>query len=138
MTSPAQELRTAAQTLRDLIRAVGSEAWSADHFPEGTIVRPANSTVSLLRLAADGARAAGTPHVTAAVGAYIAAMGPNVGLALVKLLEDCADLHEPHEPGNLLGFIPPGCQWCADEDFPCSDMRNALAVARAINTGGHP
>jgi hypothetical protein len=50
---------------------------------------------------------------------------------LAKLLEDCADLHEAKLPGHR-GQVPPGCQWCADEDFPCLDMRNALATARAI------
>jgi hypothetical protein len=51
---------------------------------------------------------------------------------LAKLLEDSAELHEPKLRGHA-GLIPPGCQWCADEDWPCLDMRNALAVARAIN-----
>lgn len=57
---------------------------------------------------------------------------------MAKLLEDCADLHEPHVPGQLIGYVPPGCQWCADEDFPCADMRNALAVARVINGSSTP
>ena len=74
------------------------------------------------------ARFAGAMTATPAVAALIATREP-----LAKLLEDCAELHEAHEPGPL-GTIPPGCQWCADEDFPCADMRNALAVARAISS----
>lgn len=121
MIQPAQELRTAAQTLRGLTQAVGGDTWTADHFPEGTIIRPANSTVSLLRLAADGMRAAGTPHVTAPVGAYIAAMGPNVGALLADVFMAWARIGEL-DPDLLNRVGGP----------------ETLAVARAINDGGQP
>jgi hypothetical protein len=49
-----------------------------------------------------------------------------------KLLREIAALHEPKLPGHR-NIVPPGCQWCGDEDWPCNDTRNALAVARAIN-----
>lgn len=83
-----------------------------------------------LRTAAEKLRTAtfrGAMTATAAGAALVSARAP-----LAKLLEDTAELHEPKLHGHA-GRIPPGCQWCADEDFPCLDMRNALAVARAIN-----
>lgn len=56
---------------------------------------------------------------------YIAAMHPGVGAALADWLDSAAELHEegPHHD----------CQWCGDEDWPCADIRHALAVARLIN-----
>lgn len=50
---------------------------------------------------------------------------PGVALAVATWLEDVADLHEPHASAY-------GCDWCSDEDWPCADTRNALAVARAL------
>ena len=46
---------------------------------------------------------------------------------LAKLLRDTAAFHE-HDDRPGYG----GCDWCGDEDWPCSDVRNALAVARAV------
>lgn len=40
-------------------------------------------------------------------------------------LRSVADLHEPPDH-------PPGCQWCSDEDWPCADVREALAVAQEL------
>lgn len=37
-----------------------------------------------------------------------------------------------HEEATHRGVTRQGCQWCADEDWPCSDMRHAVAVARAV------
>lgn len=61
---------------------------------------------------------------------------PLAGLAdgVAKWLDDVADLHEPHQPG-CRGRVTPGCQWCGDEDWPCSDMRHALNVARVCLGG---
>jgi hypothetical protein len=44
-------------------------------------------------------------------------------------LESAAELHEQ---SMHRGQVSPGCQWCADEDWPCADMRHALALADAI------
>lgn len=63
---------------------------------------------------------------------WIAAMHPGVGEALAALLTSTAALHE--QPTHR-GQTSPGCQWCADEDWLCSDMRHALAVADAILAG---
>lgn len=63
---------------------------------------------------------------------YAAAVNPVVGLALAKLLDDVAELHEPQTCDKHEGCDPLGCQWCGDEDTPCADVRNALAVARAL------
>ncbi|MGV9588214.1 hypothetical protein [Streptomyces tendae] len=49
-------------------------------------------------------------------------------LPLAKLLRETAALHE-HDNRPDHG----GCDWCGDEDWPCADIRNALAVARTIN-----
>ncbi len=61
------------------------------------------------------------------------------GSDLARWLEETDELHEQSLPGHA-NIVPPGCQWCADEDWPCADMRNALATARAINAtaGGQP
>jgi hypothetical protein len=67
-----------------------------------------------------------------ALARYIAAMHPGVGEALAALLTSTAALHE--QPTHR-GQTSPGCQWCADEDWLCSDMRHALAVADAILAG---
>jgi hypothetical protein len=67
--------------------------------------------------------------------AYIAAMHPGVGCALADWLESTAELHEPNVCTKHEGCGPFGCQWCADEDWPCADIRNALAVARAVLGG---
>lgn len=52
---------------------------------------------------------------------------PLAGLAdpVAKWLERVAGLHEAETDMRT-----PGCQWCADEDWPCSDMRLAIRVAR--------
>lgn len=64
--------------------------------------------------------------------AWIALMHPGVGEAIAALLTSTAALHE--QPTHR-GQTSPGCQWCADEDWLCSDMRHALAVADAILAG---
>jgi hypothetical protein len=52
----------------------------------------------------------------------------DLDMPLAKLLRDTAAFHEHDDrPGHG------GCDWCGDEDWPCNDMRNALAIARAIN-----
>lgn len=68
-------------------------------------------------------RFAGAMTATPVVAALIAAREP-----LAKFLRELAALHE-HDarPGHG------GCQWCADEDWPCNDVRNALSMARQIN-----
>ena len=65
------------------------------------------------------------------IGAYTATTS---GAALLRAREPLADwldevaqLHEPDT--NARGY---GCDWCGDEDWPCSDTRHALAVARAV------
>lgn len=110
MTTPAQELRTAAQTLRSAADHAGGDDWIADHYPEGTVVHPADSTTSIFRLAADGMRAAGTPHVLAPIGEYIATVSPALGLLFADWLDSAA------VEAEQIGTDP-----------------RALAVARRIN-----
>lgn len=60
-----------------------------------------------------------------AVVDHLAVLSPLVGKTLADWLGTTADLHEARADGL-------GCQWCADEDWPCADARQAVAVARAI------
>ena len=136
--TPADELRAAAEKLRALAAAATPGPWR-DHdthlgqygYAATVLSGEGNDTdlrawlPSMSQTPWDETRNAWPD------AAYIATMHPLVGLALAKLLEDCAELHEAKLPGHR-GQVPPGCQWCGDEDFPCSDMRNALAVARAL------
>jgi hypothetical protein len=135
VTTPTDELCTAADKLRALAAAAaddsGNTIWKASrHFPD----QPDSTFTTLwavgVRPLLRGGGGAGRPpaYVSAPVGDYAAAMDPAVGAALAKILRETAALHE-HDarPGHG------GCQWCADEDWPCADIRNALAVARQIN-----
>lgn len=123
MTTPAEELRTAAEKLRTLAgdatpgpwrqSGIGDYGWSVDT-PDVFIAETEDSEKG--RADAD----------------HIAAMHPAVGAANADLLEaaagfvdDYPDLTRPHV-----------------DDEPCSDhacriVHAALAVARAIN-GGQP
>jgi hypothetical protein len=51
---------------------------------------------------------------------------------LLIWLKGVAELHEQNTLPGHANVIPPGCQWCNDEDWPCNDMRHALATARAV------
>lgn len=121
--TPDQEIRAAAEKLRGLIDAVDQDMvtnpyWSSDDHPP-------HAYPTLYARGVDGAL--GGP-----AGAFAAAMHPGVVTAIADWLEHTAELHEAETDPRT-----PGCQRCADEDYPCSDMRDALAVARAIN-GGQP
>lgn len=117
----AEELHTAAATLRTAARAAGGGEWAADYFPEGTVVHPADSTLSLFQLHADGNRAAGTPCVPKPIGAWIALMDPTMGPLLADWLERQADTVS-------------STAWCASN--PDQDV--ALDFARAINAKEQP
>jgi hypothetical protein len=69
----------------------------------------------------------GAMTATATVAALIRTREP-----LAKLLREIAALHTPTACDKHEGCTPLGCDWCGDEDWPCNDMRNALAVARQI------
>ncbi|MFC1260678.1 MULTISPECIES: hypothetical protein [Streptomyces] len=113
--NPADELRTAAQTLRTLATEAasgsGSNRWRTKrHFPN----QPGSTFTSLLTESGTPLMGGGgrnrVPYLHAPVADYIAAMHPGVGTALADLLLDQAD-------GDDEGEINP---W-------------ALAVARQIN-----
>ena len=55
----------------------------------------------------------------------------DLDVPLAKLLRETAALHTPNECDKHVGCGPLGCEWCGDEDWPCADIRNALAVAQA-------
>jgi hypothetical protein len=107
VTSPATELRTAAEKLRDLADAVTRDIatnpyWtSTDH--------PPHDYPNLYARGVDNGL--GGP-----AGEFAAAMGPNVGLAIADWLDQAA--------ANAAALTWPN-------DF----IESALAVARAINGG---
>ncbi|RCG31923.1 hypothetical protein DQ384_05100 [Sphaerisporangium album] len=89
-TYPATLLQ-AAKILRSRAEAAGGQPWEAAHFPEGTIVRPAGSMVSLFRLHATGPqRPWGTPYVTPEIGDFLATMHPGLASLFADLLEEAA------------------------------------------------
>jgi hypothetical protein len=103
MTTPADELRAAAKTIRRHATAAESKR-PGRWYPgaAGSVICPRKGGVDYV-----------TPHTIpdgAEVARYIAVMGPDVGHALADLLDDQAD-------GDDEGVINP---W-------------ALAVARALN-----
>src|SRR4051812_12777522 len=113
------ELRNAAVLIRDHATGVTPGPWKAETHPaHGHRVSTADDTSWVAWTGEHNEENSDRD------ASWIALLHPGVGAALAKLLDDCAELHEPHTPGNLIGFVPRGCQWCADEDFPCSDMRN--------------
>ena len=155
--TPVDELRAAAQTLRKL----------TDDATPGPWHRPLNTRYKATVTAAlpEGERGAWLDGIDPDTGErerctvamvptrsngkhsrqrggrdleYIAAMDPGVGAALAKLLREVHALHEPKRcPDATDDCHCAGCDWCGDEDWPCSDVRNALAVARRI-LGGQP
>jgi hypothetical protein len=127
--SPADELRTAAETLRHLAIAASTDPHSnrptavwefrpwkrefpTDFPPNGTLAAP-DADGRNRSLIHRGSPGAGAPWMFEAHGAYIAAMGPNVGALLADWLDSAA------EDAEQIGPDP-----------------HALAVARAITT--HP
>lgn len=120
MITPADELRAAAAALRDLATRT-------------TITLERNETQwTDLTISDKAPRATPSPMVWSQ---YAAAMGPGAGNALADWLESAPVLHEPKACEKHDGCSPLGCDWCGDEDWPCADIRSALAVARAV-TGG--
>ncbi|MFE0845312.1 hypothetical protein [Streptomyces rochei] len=118
--NPADELRTAAQTLRTLATEAasgsGSNRWRTKrHFPN----QPGSTFTSLLTESGTPLMGGGgrnrVPYLHAPVADYIAAMHPGVGTALAAWLESWTgiEMYEAHA-------LP-------------EDARHALAVARQIN-----
>jgi len=133
MTTPADELRTAADTLRKLTGALpandwGNRPWHAEEcndtddmsscpciVAQGEYREFDQPQIPLIQYVAD----AETPEFAA----YIAAMHPGVGLALADWLELFANTE----------FDPAATVQETDRSHEC-----ALTVARAINGGGQP
>lgn len=71
---------------------------------------------------------------------HLGLWGPNPARAVAAWLESTVELHEPKtdlaqgpEPREDLS----ACQWCADEDTPCADLRHARAIAELITGRMH-
>jgi hypothetical protein len=111
MTSPADELRTAATKLRELATAATPGPWATDtSIPYGHRVGSSNAGADWVARTGEHGQTGSESDAS-----YIAAMGPNVGTALADWLDSWTgiDLYEA-------GPLP-------------EDARHALAVARAIN-----
>lgn len=128
MTTPADELRTAADNLRKLIAAVPTEHWGARpwHVEECSDTDDMSSCPCIVAQGEyrefDQPQIPPVQYVADAespdFAAYIAAMHPGVGTALAKLLELAATEYDP------------------DAEVRETDRSHAaaLAVARAVNT----
>jgi hypothetical protein len=132
--TPAEELRTAAETLRTLATAAaddsGNATWKTNrHFPElpeaGYTALWATGVQPLLK--GGGGRGRPPAYVTAPVGDYIAAMDPTLGLALATLLEGVLSSSREASPAH-----EECSSWCTPQTC---DLSAALAVARQINGG---
>jgi hypothetical protein len=114
--TPADELRTAAETLRKLAATATPGPW------EGVVDRHQRGEVNA-SVWADSIGYYVTEQISSGDrhevdAAYIAVMHPGVGLLLAEwLMEEALEL--------------------ANDDFPGIHMR-ALKIARAINAGGQP
>lgn len=120
--TPADEIRAAAQTLRDLADCAIHEnrpQWSTGHTLGSrspvVIDHPEQPSVLIETYAAR----------LEAVNRYIAAMDPAVGLALATLLESVLSSASEAAPAH---------EECADWCTPDTcDLAAALAVARTLN-----
>ena len=149
MTNPSDEFKAAAVKLRDLATAASTDndgtptahwnaapCWPKDddgnRFLYGDhLTRDDGRTIPWPPLLRGGMRSR-APYMHGQHADYAAAMGPTVGHAVVGLLNaaaamavDYPDLARDHDRA-------------ACDDYACNLMGAALAVARAINTGGQP
>lgn len=124
MTSLADELRAAADKLRSLATAASTDrygrdtsTWTSRHINERTaLLHGGPEQARIIRGGSSGPHGRGVhPHLAPTHADYIAAMGPNVGTLLAAWLDSAA------VDAEQIGADP-----------------HALAVARAINTGGQP
>ncbi|MER7788572.1 hypothetical protein [Streptomyces sp. NPDC097640] len=95
-TSPADQIRAAAEKLRALATAAAKDSGSPDwiatrHFPDqpdATFTTLWTDSHTVLMRGGGRHRA---PYVHAPVGDYIAAMGPTAGLAIAAWLDSAAE-----------------------------------------------
>ncbi len=127
--SPAVVLRTAAARVRETARGATRGPWAAEESREhGFRVGTSDGQEWVAWTGAYDDE----PDPSRADAAWIALMHPGLAEPLAAWLEETADLHEQNTLPGHANIIPPGCQWCADEDWPCADTRRALAVAHII------
>lgn len=118
MTTPADELRTAAESLRKAAEAATDGPWISETSP---VYGFRVGTANMRAWVAFTGDYADEPDESGPDAAYIAAMHPGVGLALAGWLESTAE--------SLDATTHPGWQETVAQPV--------LAVARAIN-GGQP
>lgn len=121
MTTPSDELRTAAARLRSLTTAASTDrygrdtsTWTSRHINERTaLLHGGPEQARIIRGGSSGPHGRGVhPHLAPTHADYIAAMGPNVGTLLAAWLDSAA------EDAEQIGVDP-----------------HALAVARALLRG---
>lgn len=124
MTTPADEIRTAAAHLRALATAATPGPWTTDSsIPYGHRVGSSDEADWVAWTGEHG------EDGSQADAAYIAAMGPPVALALADWLDATAtwaraypEMAHDHDRG-------------ACDDYACDVMGRALTAARAVNGG---
>jgi len=130
MTAPADELRSAAQTLRSLAEAATPGPWRQHDTHLGqygyaatVLSGEGNDTDLRAWLPSMSQEPWDETRNAWPDAAYIAVMGPNVGLALADWLDVAADYAD---------------RWPSDHQTNSPFRQGALAVARQINgsTGG--
>ncbi|MGQ4393720.1 hypothetical protein ACN6K5_003505 [Streptomyces violaceoruber] len=125
LLTPAEELRSAALYIRRHADGVTPGPWKSE---AGVALGHRVGTVDETNWVAWTGEN-GEEH-SARDADWIALFHPMVGLGIADWLENTAVLHTPRHHND----VPVGC-CCGAGDFPCNDLRHALAVARQINGG---
>ena len=140
MSDHADLLRRAAKLIRETAQAATEGPWKAHdtsldyggHTATVLTKREALTDTGLIGWLPTFSRQPWNDNTNAWADAlHVALWHPVVALAVAGWLESTADLHEETHP-DVRRVMGHGCQWCADEDWPCADMRHAEAVARAV------
>lgn len=117
---PAARLQAAAAHLRRLLAAIATES------PADLPLHADGRTVTQGRVGLHDFATAATPEVAA----FITAVGPLAGEAIVTVLDQAAAGYRPGAMGNGMVICPDCC-----ETVPCSHIKPALALADAILAG---
>ncbi|WP_329215154.1 hypothetical protein OG352_06160 [Streptomyces sp. NBC_01485] len=140
MTTPADQMRTAAARLRELANTASTDpygrdtsTWTSHHVNDHDARLYGPDRVRIIRGGSSGPHGRGThPHLAPAHADYIAALHPGVGKALADLLVAVANDPDDETLNNPGSARHGGC------DRTVCPAAAALAVARALLGGGQP